>query len=95
MVWWVVVWVTVGMPPNSFTCIHEKITCLGIANGCPMEASIFIMFNMCVFVFAHMHVHAYVHVCGGAPTHPTTYPQQMRTFKISKTSISLELIKIT
>ena len=45
-------------------CITLKHTCIEIANGCPMEASMFIMFNM------HVCVCVCIHMCAGYPTHP-------------------------
>ena len=65
------VWVCVGVPSTCThvnRCIHEKIHVQELQIAAPMEASMFIMFNMCVCVLcAHLHactcVCAYMYVC--------------------------------
>ena len=76
------------MHMHACTCAHTHMyTCMEIANGHNMEASMFIMFNMHVYM-AHP---TCPHQAQPQSTHP---PLPLGAPGISKNSITVELIKI-
>ena len=71
------VWGHGGVPTHVHMHVHahmDMYTCIEIANGHPMEASMFIMFTIALGIHAYMHVHVYVCLHGIPPFTPTPIP---------------------